>query len=221
MTRVLGIDESGRGPVAGPLVLCGYLIDEKKVEKLRVYGVKDSKLLTPTKRSQLFPKLRCLADGYSTIQISAAEIDRLRTISNLNKIEIEKMQFLINKLQPDKVVIDAPEVRTDNFAKKIRQRLETDCEIVAENFADRNYPEVGAASIIAKVLRDREIMKLHKKYGNFGSGYSSDPVTIAFLKSWLKKNKEFPDFVRKSWITAQLMIIERQQTKIGQFAKSG
>ncbi|MBI4170428.1 MAG: ribonuclease HII [Candidatus Aenigmarchaeota archaeon] len=217
MTLILGIDESGRGPVAGPLVLCGYMIDEKKVGELKKYGVKDSKLLTATKRERLFPKLKRLADNHHAVTVSAAEIDSLRTISNLNKIEIEKMQYLINRMKPDKVVIDAPEVKTDNFAKKIRQKLDAECVIVAENFADKKYPEVGAASIIAKVIRDREIIKLHKKYGNFGSGYSSDPVTIAFLKSWLKKNKEFPDFVRKSWITAQLMIIERQQTKIHKF----
>lgn len=219
MTRILGIDEAGRGPVVGPLVLCGYMIDDSKKEKLRKLGVKDSKLLAAKKRAALFPRLKKLADGHGVIKIGAAEIDSLRTTSNLNRIEIEKMQMLINRLMPDKVVIDAPEVNTANFARKIKSKLECECEIIAENFADRNHPEVAAASVIAKVERDREIRRLHRLHGNFGSGYCSDPRTVGFLKDWLKRNKELPDFVRRSWITAQILVAERQQTKIAQFAR--
>jgi ribonuclease HII len=217
MAKILGIDESGRGPVCGPLVLCGYLIDDSKRENLRKIGVRDSKLLTAKKRSSMYSHLRKLADGARTVIISACEIDKLRTEINLNKIEIGKMQFLINKMKPDCAIIDAPEVNTKAFAAKIQKGLKCECEIIAENFADKNHLEVGAASIIAKVTRDNEIKKLHTRHGNFGSGYPSDPVTVAFLKNWLKKNKEFPGFVRKSWITAQLMKAEAQQTNIRNF----
>jgi len=219
LTLILGIDEAGRGPVCGPMVLCGYMIEESKIEKLRKMGVKDSKLLAPKKRTELFAKLKRFCEDYHTIKISASEIDKLRNITNLNRIEIAKMQAIINKLQPDKVIIDSPEVNTQAFAKKIREKLDKECEIVAENFADKNHPEVGAASIIAKVTRDNEIKKLHKSHGFFGSGYSSDPATISFLKDWLKMNKDFPGFVRKSWMTAQLMKAEMRQTRIGSFAK--
>jgi ribonuclease HII len=92
-------------------------------------------------------------------------------------------------------------------------------QIVAENFADKNHLEVGAASIIAKVNRDKEIEKLHKKHGFFGSGYTSDDRTIRFLKNWIKMNKEFPSFVRKSWVTAMLIKEEHQQKKIAEFLK--
>ncbi len=199
------------------MVLCGYLIDESKKEKLRSMGVKDSKLLTRRKRTELFGKLKRIADSYEVIRITAQEIDSMRTIINLNKIEIENMCILINRLKPDVAIIDAPEKNTAAFAKKIKSKLDVQCKIIAENFADKNHLEVGAASILAKVVRDREIRKLHSRYGNFGSGYSSDPVTVGFLKNWLKKNKDFPDFIRKSWITAQLMKAERQQTDIGKF----
>jgi len=88
---------------------------------------------------------------------------------------------------------------------------------VAENFADRKYPVVSAASIIAKVERDKEIKKLHKKYGFFGSGYTSDERTIRFLKDWIKKNKEFPDIVRKTWVTAEELKKLKEQKKLDGF----
>jgi ribonuclease HII len=218
MSMILGIDEAGRGPVLGPMMVCGYLIDEKKIGKLHDYGVKDSKMLTPQKRKSILPKIKKLADDYILLKISAKEIDKLRDITNLNRIEIAKMQNIINLLRPDKVIIDSPEVNTKKFAEKIKAKIRNkNIDLICENFADKKYKEVGAASIIAKVHRDREIEKLHKKYGFFGSGYTSDERTIAFLKNWIKMNKEFPDFVRKSWLTAVLLKEEAEQRKILEF----
>jgi ribonuclease HII len=217
--KILGIDEAGRGPVIGPMVMCGYLIDDSRRQELRDMGVKDSKLLSGKKREAMYGQLKRCSDGCRIVSISASEIDSLRTIINLNKIEIEKMQMLINEMKPDVAIIDAPEANTKEFEKKVRKKVECECKIIAENFADRNHLEVGAASIVAKVARDREIRKLHRIHGNLGSGYSSDPVTISFLKNWLKMNKDFPDFVRKSWMTAQVMQAEKQQTKLGKFAR--
>jgi ribonuclease HII len=217
--KILGIDESGKGPVCGPMILCGYLVEKGNLADLKKLGVKDSKLLSAKKRQELFPKIKELSCSYKLIKIDACEIDLLRTESNLNLIEIEKMQHLINKFKPDRAIIDAPEANTKAFAKKISAGLDCKCEIIAENFADKNHIEVAAASVLAKVTRDREIEKLHKIHGNFGSGYTSDPVTIGFLKNWLKMNKEFPLFVRNSWITARAMKAEKEQTKIGKFIK--
>lgn len=199
-------------------MICGYLIDEDKVEKLTKCGVKDSKQLTPQKRRKLIPKIKRLADDYMLLKVSAQEIDKLRDITNLNKIEIAKMQEIIRLLKTDKVIIDSPEVNTKRFKDKIGYNLRHNgIDIICENFADKKYTPVGAASIIAKVHRDKEIGKLHKKYGFFGSGYTSDERTIRFLKDWIKKNKEFPDFVRKSWITSMLIKEEMQQKKIMEF----
>ncbi|MBI2578086.1 MAG: ribonuclease HII [Candidatus Aenigmarchaeota archaeon] len=219
MSLILGIDEAGRGPVIGPMVMCGYLIREKSVTKLKKLGVTDSKLLSKKQREFLFSHVKKLADDMIVFHIPAAEIDRLRTVSNLNKLEIERMRQMIELLEPDKVIIDAPEANVANFKKKISSGLKAKSVIAAENFADKNYIEVAAASVIAKVSRDREIETLHKKYGYFGSGYPSDSATIGFLKNWIKENKEFPDFVRKSWITAQLIMEEKEQTKIGKFVR--
>ena len=200
------------------MVICGYLIDESNIEKLRSMGVKDSKLLTPEQRKRLSRRLKRVSDSYKLIKVSAADIDKLRIKTNLNKIEIFNMQNIINTMKPDKVVIDACERNTKRFGSKIKQGLKNKkIDIISENFADKNYPEVSAASILAKLHRDRAIEKLHKKHGFFGSGYPSDERTIKFLNSWIKRNKEFPDFVRRSWTTTMLMKEEKEQKKIKDF----
>lgn len=215
--KILGIDEAGRGCVAGPLVMCGYLIDGKDVDKLRKMGVKDSKALSAAKRESLVPQLEKIAEDCVLLKVSAGKIDELRTVSNLNKAEIERMQQLINALAPDKVILDALESNEKRFLKKIESGIKVETEIIAENFADSNYLEVGAASIIAKVHRDEEIKKLRQIYGDFGSGYPSDEKTINFLKEWIKKKQELPDFVRKSWLTIQWIRGEMEQIKISEF----
>ena len=199
------------------MVLCGYMINEDKTEELKKAGAKDSKMLSAAKRKHVAKKLKKIADDFKIIKITASQIDALRTTTNLNKIEIENMQAIINSLNPNAVFIDSPERNTKNFQKKILSGLNNGTEITAENFADKKYPVVGAASILAKVGRDSEIKKLHKKYGFFGSGYTSDERTIRFLKDWIKKNKEFPDIVRKSWITASEMKRSRDQKSLGGF----
>ena len=218
--NILGIDEAGRGPVIGPMVMCGYLVEEERVHELKALGVKDSKLLSPEKREELFPKIKAIARDMVVLSIPAKEIDRLRTETNLNKLEIERMRQMIMLLRPDVAKIDAPEANTVKFHGKVARGI-SNTKIVAENFADKRHVEVGAASIIAKVHRDREISKLHGKYGFFGSGYASDDRTIRFLKDWLQNNNDFPDIVRKSWITAITMKSEREQKKLAQFTKAG
>jgi len=218
--KILAIDEAGRGPVIGPLVMCGYLIDKKKLPKLKDIGVNDSKLLTHAKREQLFPKLKKICDDFIVLKVSAKQIDKLRTKSNLNKIEIEKMQHIINLFDADKVVVDAIEANTTKFHSKVMKNVENKkVKLIAENYADAKYHEVGAASIIAKVSRDKEIHKMHKKYGNFGTGYPSDERTIKFLKDWIKMNKEFPGFVRTSWITAAEIKKAKEQKRLKQFCR--
>ena len=214
--KILGIDEAGRGPVIGPMVMCGYLIDSDNLPRLKEIGVKDSKMMTAEKREAMVPALKKISDDYITLKIKADELDA----RNINKIEIEKMQHIINALNPDVAVIDAPEVNTTAFSKKIMAevRIKT-VKVISENYADKKYPEVGAASVIAKVERDKEIAKLHKQHGFFGSGYSHDETTIRFLKDWIKKNKEFPNFVRKSWATSQRLLEEKEQATIARFLR--
>jgi ribonuclease HII len=88
--------------------------------------------------------------------------------------------------------------------------------IISEHKADRNYVVVSAASIIAKVERDKAIAKLAKTSGEFGSGYPSDPRTMSFLRECCEKLEEYPDFVRKSWKPAKRVRDQKgsQQTRL-------
>ncbi len=203
MATILGIDEAGRGAVIGPLVMVGVMIDEDKEELLRDIKVRDSKMLTPSQRDSLYHQITNIAKDYFVIKISAKEIDEFRKVKNLNVIEAEKMAEIIRVLKPDIAIVDAPQVSTEKFKHYLLALAKNHTRIISENKADAKYPVVSAASIIAKVERDAEIDKIKKQVGaDFGVGYSHDERTIKFLEQLMEENSEFPDFVRKSWITA-------------------
>lgn len=201
--KVLGIDEAGRGPVIGPLVVAGVMVPERKFSILRKMGIRDSKKLTPERRKFLARKIRRISRVF-TVKISASDIDRMREKGfNLNEIEKIAIKRIIAEAQPDSVIIDSVDVKPERLAEEIRSHF-GDIEVKAEHGADAKYYPVAAASIIAKVERDLEIeriQKLNRKLGDMGSGYPSDPRTRAFLESL--SYDELPDFVRKSWATVQ------------------
>ena len=210
--KVLGIDEAGRGPVIGPMIMCGFMVsDDIKL------NVKDSKELSQKRREELEAMLKKTDSEYFLLKAEASEIDENSKKSNLNKLEISMMIKIINKLKPEKVIIDSPESNTSAFAEKIRSKV--DAEVIAENYADKNHPEVSAASILAKCEREREIGKLKEKYGDFGSGYTSDERTIKFLKNYIRINKEIPDFARKSWATSKNLLKEISQARIDDYGR--
>ncbi|MGC9517229.1 MAG: ribonuclease HII [Methanomicrobiales archaeon] len=199
--RIVGIDEAGRGPVIGPLVVCGVCIDEKKLKNLERLGIKDSKKLSPKRRTILHRKIKKIFD-YHVISISASDIDNLRSKDvNLNEIEKIAITKIISYFQPDLAIIDSVDVNPERFRNEIKEIVNEDIEIIAEHGADDKYLIVGAASIIAKVERDLEIAEIRKKFKDVGSGYPSDPKTQSFLKKY--KFENLPDFVRKSWNTSQ------------------
>jgi ribonuclease HII len=113
------------------------------------------------------------------------------------------MARVIEQLKPDKVYVDASDVLEERFKQHILECLPFKVDIVSEHKADRNYVAVSAASIIAKVERDKEIALLGQVYGDFGSGYPSDPRTMDFLESLMKKDDKYPEFIRKSWKPAK------------------
>ena len=176
--------------------------------RLKAIGVKDSKLLTAEKREKLYPQIKKILKDFAIIKISAKQIDELRKRINLNKIEAEKMAQIIKVMRADKAIVDAPQVSTEKFKDYLNALAKNKTEIVAENFADRKYVIVAAASILAKVERDREIREIEKKNKIFvRTGYPHDENTINFLKSCKGR---FPDFVRKSWVTVQEMIKKKK-----------
>ena len=204
---ISGVDEAGRGPVIGPLVIAGVLFKEKDLPKLVNLGVKDSKLLYPQKRETLAVQIRELALKWHIVLLSPAEIDRVveskRKLHKLNRLEAQAMAKVIAVLKPDVVYVDASDILADRFGEHITENLSFSPKIISEHKADVNYPVVSAASIIAKVERDKVISQLQKKHGNMGCGYPSDSNTIKFLEDWIRKFGSYPDFVRKSWKTAK------------------
>ena len=185
--KICGIDEARRGPVIGPMVISGILIDEEKVPELKKIGVKDSKLLTPKQRDNLFGKILKIVDDSKIIIISAQEIDSRAAVDlNINQLEALKCAEIIKALKPDIVYVDSPtSPRASKFAELISAHLPKDMhiDIIAEHKADLNHLEVGAASILSKVTGDREVDKIRKEIGlDFGSGYPADPITVKFVK---------------------------------------
>jgi ribonuclease HII len=209
---IAGIDEAGRGPAIGPLVMAIALIDESKVDELQKIGVKDSKLLSPLQRERMFHEIKKVCQ-FEIISISPQEIDAAveSETTNLNWLEADTAIKMLNSYKPQKAFIDCPSANPKAYTKYLVEKLSFKPELVVEHKADANYLIVGAASILAKVTRDHAIEELQKKHNvRFGSGYPSDPVTSAFIRvNWNKY-----DFFRKSWGTWKTAASKEKQSKL-------
>ena len=218
MTLVCGVEEAGRGPVIGPLVMCGVVMDEKMVFELDAIGVKDSKLLSPQQREDLFEKIKTMADGFKIMILSAQDVDDTLNDPNmnLNWLEAKTSAKIINQLNVDKVIMDCPSNNIEAYREYVTKYVKNEkIEMIAEHKADLNYTIVGAASILAKVTRDREIEKIKKKINKeFGSGYPSDPRTVKFLK---EKYDKYPEIFRKTWASYKRVAEAKKQKNIGDF----
>ncbi|MDH5689670.1 MAG: ribonuclease HII [Candidatus Bathyarchaeota archaeon] len=213
-----GVDDAGRGAVIGPLVIAGILLDENGLHELEVLKVKDSKLLSPLRREWFAKEIEKIALKYHVVKFSPAEIDRVviqgRKYHRLNRLEACGMAEVILNLKPDIAFVDASDVVAGRFGEHILERLAFKVDVVSEHKADRNYPIVSAASILAKVRRDAEVAKLRNEYGDLGSGYASDYRTKNFLERWMREHGLYPECVRKSWETAKRIKAKYCQTKI-------
>lgn len=203
-----GVDEAGRGCVIGPLVVAGIAVKDENLPLLMELGVRDSKRLTPKKREALYPEILKLCARHQIIKVPPYIIDRAvrctKPLHKLNRLEAQTMAKIIAELQPDKVFVDAADVLQERFGAHIQECLTKQPIIVSEHNADKNYIVVSAASVIAKVARDEEIVRLHGKYGDFGSGYLADDKTVGFLRYLLTEGDGFyPSCVRKSWAPAR------------------
>ena len=212
---ICGIDEAGRGPVFGPLVLCGVCFLKDKLSYLTEIGVRDSKKLSPKRRHELAQLIKNSCHSYKIIIVTAQEIDdRERIRITINRLEELKMAEIINILKPDVIYIDAADVNEERFGNSIKKLLEfKPRDIISRHKADDIYPIVSAGSIIAKDQRDTIIEELKKEYGEIGSGYPSDKKTTDFLRKYIKTYKIIPDFVRKTWDTTKKLINEELDTK--------
>jgi ribonuclease HII len=214
---VAGVDEAGRGCVVGPLVVAGVAVNSDALPSLVELGVKDSKLLTAKKREALYPEILKLTTSHHIIKVPPSEIDKVvhsaRRLHRLNRLEARTMAQVIEALKPDQAYVDAADVLENRFKIHIRECLTIKTRITSKHKADRTYPIVSAASIIAKVERDREIANLKVEFADFGSGYLTDDKTMVFLKRLLDERGDYPSCIRQSWEPAKRAKMEHGTTQ--------
>jgi ribonuclease HII len=167
-------------------------------------------------------RIRNLALKISIVEAQPKEIDDVvlhaQKLRKLNFLEARMMAQVIGELAPDSAYVDASDVNEARYAEDIRAFLPASLrgvKLFSEHHADRTYPVVSAASIIAKVRRDAMIEGLRQQYGDFGSGYMTDPKTMAFLRNWRRTHTEYPPIVRLSWKTIKELEDEIAQSRLG------
>lgn len=208
---ISGVDEAGRGPMFGPLVVGAVFCEDDKV--LRDIGVKDSKMLTPSTRDRMFDQISD-ATVWCTVPISAEDIDSKMKTQSLNMIELDLFVEAVSRHPSEVIYADCPDVDTERFGRIMSVKLDGR-KVVAAHKADALYPVVSAASIMAKVTRDRMLDDLRREFDcDIGSGYPSDPTTVGFIEKWIKDNGCAPPHTRKSWKPVKQMLSDRYTTKI-------
>jgi len=220
-TLLLGIDDAGRGPVIGPMVLAGVLIDKKTEAEFMEIGIKDSKQLTNKRRGFFENTIKEKSKAYDLVVIHPKEIDETNAAGiKLNEVEAMAAAKIINTLNKGsekiKVVLDCPSVSLIKWSDYLKTHIEnlSNLEVVCEHKADRNHISVSAGSILAKQERERQMDGLRKKYGEeMGSGYSSDPLTRKFLEKNIEAHNDKGIF-RKSWATWKEANRKRSQKKL-------
>jgi len=198
--KIVGLDEAGRGCVLGPLVVGAFCYSGEDIDEIRALGATDSKKLSAKKRKAILERLPTVGEA-RLISITPQQIDS----GNINALEEQAFLQHIVYFNPDIVYIDAP--THPRGIPAVQKRLETALQqelnripkLIIEPKADLTYPIVGAASIVAKVHRDKAIEAL----GNVGSGYPSDPKTRNWLLGFIERGEDFPSSVRTRWGTIE------------------
>jgi len=208
---ICGIDEAGRGPVMGPMVVAAVFVDNDGA--LKNIGVKDSKKLSPAVRERMYDEIMAVTE-HRIIILSAGEIDSERDRRSLNEIELQMFADAVSGMDVSEVYADCPDVNESSFSSALSSKLRN-VKVRAEHKADDKYSVVSAASVIAKVTRDRMMREIACGFGeDIGSGYPSDPLTVDFIAKWIKENGDAPPHTRRSWETIKKMMASSMNTKI-------
>ncbi|XP_044514369.1 ribonuclease H2 subunit A isoform X2 [Gracilinanus agilis] len=216
----LGIDEAGRGPVLGPMVYGICFCPLSRLGELEALKVADSKTLSEAERERLFGKLDQARDfvGWALDILSPNLISnsmQRRAKYNLNSLSHDTAMALVQLALDQGVKVTQVFVDTVGPADKYQQKLQErfpELEVTVRPKADSLFPVVSAASICAKVARDQVVKRwkfledLGDMKMDYGSGYPNDPKTKEWLSQCLDPVFGFPQFVRFSWSTAQLIL---------------
>lgn len=199
---LIGIDEAGRGPVIGPLVLALVAANPEVVREWKTLGVRDSKKISRQDRQNLFKIITHSALYWDAVSLPAWVIDR----ENLSFLCESIIVYWLKKYSPAQVFIDA--MTTPEAIPQWIQRLQQSIRpchtrIQMEVDADEHHPIVSAASIVAKVLRDESLLHLKELYRIPGWGYPSEKNVVSYLHNLYRKSKSWPPWVRSRWKTCQ------------------
>jgi ribonuclease HII len=209
---ICGVDEAGRGPVIGPMVVAAVMVKDE--EGLKSLHVRDSKQLAPARRERLATEIHAIAKVQVRI-IEADSLDLMMKEENLNQIEVRAFAGLISDMGAEEVFADACDVDPRRFTRSISALLPYRPRIVCEHKADERYPVVSAASIIAKTVRDRRVREIEQELGEpIGSGYAHDEVSIAFLEKWIREKGDVPPHTRRTWETARSRLSASKNAKL-------
>ncbi len=213
--RIMGIDEAGRGPVMGPLVIAGVICENQ--QELKALGVQDSKRLSPQRRRGLALEIQRVAET-KVLVVGAAELDSALDDVSLNLLEARYFAQLVGEMAPDEVIVDCADTSERRFRTLVLRHVGYELPMRAEHRADDKYPVVSAASIVAKVKRDEEMKRIGAELGgSVGSGYPHDPETIAFLEAWVRVHREMPPHVRTSWKTSRDLMSRLELRKLSEW----
>jgi len=226
MALILGIDDAGRGPLIGPMILAGVLLTKEQEKHVKKEGAADSKLLIHKERIRISKIINANSLRYHITSSTPIEIDEsILSGVNLNTLEAKKAAHIINEINQGKytkekinVIVDCPSTNIKKWQETLEKFInhKNNLEISCEHKADFNHPSVSAASILAKVRREEEMDKLreqYKKYGDIGSGYPSDPMTKDFLKKF-GKPLENSGLFRKTWATWKALFPGQKQSTL-------
>ncbi len=227
-----GGDEAGRGAILGPLVISIVAIKSTSLHRLSEIGVRDSKMLSEKRRNQLYGEIESIASEIMIDKITTKDINEaMRNHISLNELEAVRFANLFDSMgsEVSSIYLDSPDVIAERFGTRFKlssskpikvigikaagQKGVRYTKVIAEHKADVRYPVVSAASIIAKVTRDREIKKLERELKlHIGSGYPSDYKTIEIIMKNLKTGA-LKEHIREKWSTMDRI----KQTKLTSF----
>ena len=232
--QLVGVDEAGRGPVLGPLVV-GLLSIPKTDEHLLIeQNISDSKHHNATKRKSQYEYIieqTKKRDWYvDTLVCAPWRIDNAVDGEGLNLLEVDLFAAILNRHNkivspPCDVMLDACDVNEQRFTNRVVERLNEwpvqGTTVRSEHKADAHHRVVGGASIVAKVVRDTIVNELEEQLGfKIGSGYPSDPTTIAALPNLIGPDEIHPD-VRWSWATVERFWGQHYDTSLPKRERGG
>jgi len=205
---VLGLDEAGRGSWLGPLVVGLVAVPRSSLRAVQATGARDSKMLSPQRRETILEQLeQCAQTRF--VEAPPAMIDRHVAVGRLNDLEARLFGTLARPFAPAEARVDACDPNARRFAAAVSRHAGPAVRVLAAHHMDATDPLVGAASIVAKVQRDRAIRQLATELGEeIGSGYPSDPVTVRFVRRCVDPRAPLPSWLRASWAPTR-RIIER------------